>query len=116
MKFRGVTIRERINASGTVSFRVECPLAWFVRTDLKQFTSNERAEGFIDGRLNDQERFESLAKSIPSLTGNFRRSSTPYFKSRPEEINSHFLAYFLILHRYRDSDLHSQISAQRTRH
>ena len=64
MKFRGVTIRERINASGTVSFRVECPLAWFGRTALKQFTSKEQAKGFIDAQLNDQERFGSLANSL----------------------------------------------------
>lgn len=116
MKFRGITIRERTNASGTVSFRVECPLAWFVRTDLKQFTSKERAKGFIDGQLNDQERFESLAKPITSLIGNFRRSSTPYFKSRLEEIKSHFLAHFQILHRCSHGGLNSWISAQRTRH
>ena len=64
IKFRGVTIRERINASGTVSFRVECPLVWFGRTAFRQFTSKERAKGFIDHQLNDQERFGSLANSL----------------------------------------------------
>ena len=64
IKFRGVTIRERINASGTISFRVECPLAWFGRTAFRQFTSKERAKGFIDHQQNDQERFGSLANSL----------------------------------------------------
>ena len=64
MKFRGVTIRERRNTSGTVSFRVECPVAWFGRTTLKQFTSKARAKDFIDSQLNDQERFGSLANSL----------------------------------------------------
>jgi len=107
MKFRGTTICERINASGTVSFRVECPLAWLVRADLKQFTPKERAKDFFDGQSNDQARFGSLAKPITSLTSNFRWSSTHCFKFRLEEIKSYFLAHFLILRRRIDGGLNS---------
>jgi len=91
----------------TVSFRVECPLAWLVRADLKQFTPKERAKDFFDGQSNDQARFGSLAKPITSLTSNFRWSSTHCFKFRLEEIKSYFLAHFLILRRRIDGGLNS---------
>jgi integrase len=63
-KHRGVIIRERVNTSGKVSFRVECPFAWFNRTAFRQFKTKEKAKGFIDRQLNEQERFGSLANSM----------------------------------------------------
>jgi hypothetical protein len=43
IKFRGVTIREGMNVSGTVSFRVECLLAWFIG---RRFFGNSRNSKF----------------------------------------------------------------------
>jgi integrase len=63
-KHRGIIIRERVNTSGKVSFRVECPIGWFNRTAFRQFKTKEQAKGFIDRQLNEQERFGSLANSL----------------------------------------------------
>lgn len=65
-KYRSVIIRERPSPTGKVSFRVECPLRWFGRTAFKQFKIKDEAKGFIDGQLNEQQRFGSLANSLTS--------------------------------------------------
>lgn len=65
-KHRGVIIRERINSTGKISFRVECPVAWFNRTAFRQFKTKDQAKGFIDAQLNELERFGSLANSLSS--------------------------------------------------
>jgi integrase len=63
-KHRGVTIRKRPNPSGKISYRVECPFQWFNRTAFRQFKTKEKAKGFIDKEVNEQERFGSLANSL----------------------------------------------------
>jgi integrase len=65
-RHRGVNIRKRPNAGGSVSYRVECPLAWFSRVAFRQFKTKAKAEGFIDGQLNDRRRLGSLANALTS--------------------------------------------------
>ena len=61
---RGVIIRERTSAKGTLSFRVECPLDWFGRKAFKQFTSRAKCRGFIDQQVNERNQFGELASAL----------------------------------------------------
>ena len=63
-KHRGIIIRKRPTSTGKFSYRVECPFQWFNRAAFRQFKTKDAAKGFIDGQLNDQERFGSLANSL----------------------------------------------------
>ena len=56
-RYRGVTIRERMNPAGRKSQRVECPLAWFGKATFRQFKTKVDAEAFVDRELNEREDF-----------------------------------------------------------
>ena len=61
IKHRGIIIRRRSNAGGSVSYRVECPISWFNRTTFRQFKTKEGARKFIDSQLDQTVGFLSLS-------------------------------------------------------
>jgi hypothetical protein len=66
MKYRGITIRERVNGSGNISYRVECPLKWFNRPAFRQFKTKKEAKIFIDEQFDEQDKHGKLANILDS--------------------------------------------------
>jgi integrase len=64
IEHRGITIRERKSASGSVSYRVECPMDWFGKRTFKQFKTKAKCKGFIDDKVNERNQFGELASAL----------------------------------------------------
>lgn len=64
IRHRGICVRRRRNAGGSISFRVECPISWFDRTTFRQFKTKEEAKHFIDLQMDQRAMYGKMANLL----------------------------------------------------